>query len=107
MADLFDADLAHHRDDPDTSVEAAERVNEFANRHHKIILEVLGGLPYGLTSFEITEHCELTQRQVNKRLCELERGGKIVKTTVVRDSPSGRSATVWAHSFFQYLHLDG
>jgi len=32
--------------------------------------------------------------QVNKRLCELERGGRIIKTTDVRETPSGRNATV-------------
>ena len=104
---LFDKRLAHHRDDPDTSVDADARPGKFANRHHRIILDVIIGRPYGVTAREIEATCALGYYKVMRRLTELKRNHRIFDTGNRRQNDSGRSAIVWAHSFHKNLHVEG
>lgn len=70
--------------DPDTSHEAAAEVHEFEGDHHAQILDALRLGPAGAT--EIAGRCGLGRDQVGKRLCELERGGLVVKDGKTRNA---------------------
>jgi predicted ArsR family transcriptional regulator len=81
------------RTDPATSQAAAATVKAFAGEHHAAILEALAIGPAGASGIAV--RCGLTGHQVNKRLTELARAGRIVETGRVVTSSSGRSEREW------------
>ena len=92
-----------HRNDPQTSVDAAQSVKEVSKQHRVMCLTALA--LYGpQTGFEIADRVGLTYIQVAKRLTELYDKGKgpieRVHTDMpgvyqTRKTPSGRQACVW------------
>ena len=84
---------AARRSDPATSHAAAARVTEFAGEHHAAILAALAVGPAGASG--IAARCGLSGHQVNKRLTELARTGRIVETGRTVRSASGRGEREW------------
>jgi predicted ArsR family transcriptional regulator len=81
------------RTDPATSHAAAATVKTFAGEHHAAILEALSHGPAGASG--IAARCGLLGHQVNKRLGELAKAGRIVETGRVVTSSSGRGEREW------------
>jgi predicted ArsR family transcriptional regulator len=81
------------RNDPATSQAAAATVKAFAGEHHAAILEALAHGPAGASG--IAARCGLSGHQVNKRLTELARAGRIVETGRLVRSGSGRGEREW------------
>jgi predicted ArsR family transcriptional regulator len=81
------------RTDPATSQAAAATVKTFAGEHHAAILEALSHGPAGASGIAV--RCGLTGHQVNKRLTELARAGRIVATGRLVRSGSGRQEREW------------
>lgn len=84
---------AARRSDPATSHAAAARVSEFAGEHQRLIMDALAAGPAGASG--IAERCGLSGHQVNKRLAELARTGRIVETGRTVRSASGRGEREW------------
>ena len=92
-----------HRNDPHTSVDAAQSVKEVSKQHRIATLTALA--LYGpATGYELADRLGLTYIQVAKRLTELYDKGKgpieRIHTDVpgvyqTRKTPSGRQACVW------------
>ena len=78
--------------DPDTSHEAAERV-DFDSEHYRKILDALSIRPMIYT--EISAATGLDRHAVGRRLGELENAGAIEPTGEKRATPSGRKAREW------------
>ncbi len=98
MADL----LRRRNTDPATSHAAARRVKEFDDSIYELILSALKQAGnWGFTVHAIADASALTAWQVNKRLPELERAGKVkvlldeYRQPVTRLGPSGRACRVW------------
>ena len=79
--------------DPQTSHDAAARVNEFRGEQHARILDALAAGPAGAS--RIAERCGLNSHQVGKRLHELEVMGRIALTGRTVASASGRGEREW------------
>lgn len=78
------------RTDPATSHMAAESASELRARHQRFILDTLRS--HGrLGKSGIAARSCLTEYQVSKRLCELERAGKIEATGRTVPSLAGRA----------------
>jgi hypothetical protein len=77
--------------DPVTSHEAARRAPVAG--HCRLVLEALAAGPAGQT--EIARRCGLLPHQVNKRINELARAGRIVEAGRVVASASGRGEREW------------
>jgi predicted Rossmann fold nucleotide-binding protein DprA/Smf involved in DNA uptake len=84
---------AARKSDPVTSHEAARSARSFAGEHHQAILEALAHGPAGASG--IAARCGLLPHQINKRLNELARAGRIVATGSVVESASGRGEREW------------
>ena len=82
---------AARRTDPATSHEAAKTAP--VAEHQRLILDALAVGPAGASG--IAERCGLLPHQVNKRLTELARTGRIVETGVTVVSSSGRQEREW------------
>jgi predicted ArsR family transcriptional regulator len=91
--DIEDTLPLFRRTDPATSKAAAATVKTFAGEHHAAILEALSHGPAGASG--IAARCGLLGHQVNKRLGELARAGKIVATGRIVASASGRGEREW------------
>jgi predicted ArsR family transcriptional regulator len=91
--DIEDTLPLFRRTDPVTSKAAAASVKTFAGEHHAAILTALAVGPAGASG--IAARCGLLGHQVNKRLGELARAGRIVETGRVVTSGSGRSEREW------------
>lgn len=72
---------------PQTSTLARERFESSGKRtlHHEIILKTLELCPYPLTAYGIAKRCSLSYIQVDRRLCELRREGKIIFVKRIQD----------------------
>jgi len=81
------------RTDPATSQAAAATVKAFQGEHHAAILEALSHGPAGASG--IAARFGLTGHQVNKRLTELAKAGRIVATGRLVRSGSGRGEREW------------
>jgi predicted ArsR family transcriptional regulator len=81
------------RTDPATSQAAAATVKTFAGEHHAAILEALAHGPAGASGIAV--RCGLSGHQVNKRLGELAKAGRIVETGRLVRSGSGRGEREW------------
>jgi predicted Rossmann fold nucleotide-binding protein DprA/Smf involved in DNA uptake len=81
------------RTDPVTSKAAAASVKAFAGEHHAAILDALSHGPAGASG--IAARCGLLGHQVNKRLGELARAGRIVETGRIVLSISNRGEREW------------
>jgi len=81
------------RTEPVTSKAAATSVKTFAGEHHAAILEALSHGPAGASG--IAARCGLLGHQVNKRLTELAKAGRIVETGRTVRSASGRGEREW------------
>ena len=81
------------RTDPVTSRAAAATVKTFSGEHHQAILEALANGPAGASG--IAARCGLLPHQVNKRIHELAKAGRIVATGRVVESASGRGERDW------------
>ena len=79
--------------DPATSHAAAAQAVDLRSHHQRIILEALQAGPAGASV--IAERCGLAGHQVNKRLTELARRGKIWLTGRNVSSASGRAEREW------------
>jgi predicted ArsR family transcriptional regulator len=80
--------------DPGTSHAAAARVDEFRDRHHRLILEALAFWgPMGKDG--IARACGLTGVAISRRLIELERSDLINLTGRKVQSDSGRQEREW------------
>ncbi len=90
-----------HRNDPDTSVQAARGAQGLAERHKAVIITILvfwgevDSTREGLTSQEIADYCELDYHQVARRMSDLREDGKVQASGETRRSPGGRRAIVW------------
>ena len=91
--DIEDTLPLFRRTDPATSKAAAVSVTEFAGEHHAAILTALAAGPAGASG--IAARCGLSGHQVNKRLTELARTGRIVETGRTVRSSSGRGEREW------------
>ncbi|NBW19834.1 MAG: hypothetical protein EBR82_68860 [Caulobacteraceae bacterium] len=91
--DIEDTLPLFRRTDPATSKAAAATVKAFAGEHHQAILEALSHGPAGASG--IAARCGLNSHQVNKRLGELARAGRIVETGRLVESASGRGEREW------------
>lgn len=91
--DMFAAAPLARNSDPITSHMAAESARDLRARHHRIILRTLADRPLGKSG--IAAKSELTEYQVSKRLCELERAGLIEPTGRIVPSASGRGEREW------------
>lgn len=78
---------------PETSLEALSKSRAFTGEHHRKILDALGIGQAGASG--IAERCGMLAHQINKRLTELARAGKIVETGRTVQSASGRSEREW------------
>lgn len=80
--------------DPDTSIAAAERVQEFDGEHYRLIINALVVCgPMGKDG--IAHVCDLTGVQVARRLSELHDGGKVEPTGRTCQSNTGRQEREW------------
>lgn len=84
---------AARRSDPPTSHAAAAQAVSLRGEHQRLILEALAIGPAGASG--IAERCGLVSHQVNKRLTELARTGRIVETGRTVRSASGRGEREW------------
>lgn len=91
--DIEDSLPLFRRTDPVTSKAAAATVKAFVGEHHAAILEALSHGPAGASG--IAARCGLLGHQVNKRLAELAKAGRIVETGRVVTSASGRGEREW------------
>jgi predicted ArsR family transcriptional regulator len=82
---------AARRTDPGTSHEAAKTAP--VSEHQRLILDALGQGPAGASG--IAARCGLLPHQVNRRIHELAKGGRIVETGRTVRSSSGRSEREW------------
>jgi predicted Rossmann fold nucleotide-binding protein DprA/Smf involved in DNA uptake len=82
---------AARRTDPATSHAAAKTAP--AAEHQRLILDALGQGPAGASG--IAARCGLLPHQVNRRIHELAKGGRIVETGRKVASNSGRSEREW------------
>lgn len=82
---------AARRTDPATSHAAAKTAP--VSEHQRLIMDALAVGPAGASG--IAERCGLVPHQVNKRLTELARTGKIVETGRTVRSASGRGEREW------------
>ena len=90
----IDFSCAARRDDPMTSVEAADRVKEFAHRHHAVILESLATQGPG-TIYDIAERTGIDHVAVARRMSELEELRVAECTGEKLPGPTGRNCRVW------------
>jgi predicted ArsR family transcriptional regulator len=79
--------------DPVTSHQAAAQAGGLATKHQRQILAALLDGPAGASG--IAARCGLLSHQVNKRINELARDGRIVQTGRVVTSSSGRGEREW------------
>jgi predicted ArsR family transcriptional regulator len=79
--------------DPETSHQAAAQAGGLASKHQRQILAALLDGPAGASG--IAARCGLLSHQVNKRINELARDGRIVQTGRVVTSSSGRGEREW------------
>ena len=79
--------------DPETSHQAAAQAGGLATKHQRQILAALLDGPAGASG--IAARCGLLSHQVNKRINELARDGRIVQTGRVVPSSSGRGERDW------------
>jgi predicted ArsR family transcriptional regulator len=97
MSDYYTDDIStlplFRRNDPATSKAAAATVKAFAGEHHAAILEALTIGSAGASG--IAARCGLSSHQVNKRLGELAKAGRIVATGRLVRSGSGRGEREW------------
>ena len=77
--------------DPETSHDAAKRAPVAG--HCRLVLEALAAGPAGQT--ELARRCGLLPHQVNKRINELAKAGRIVETGRTVTSSSGRGEREW------------
>jgi predicted Rossmann fold nucleotide-binding protein DprA/Smf involved in DNA uptake len=82
---------AARRSDPATSHAAAASAP--VAEHQAVILDALASGPAGASG--IAARCGLSSHQVNKRLTELARAGRIVETGRTVRSGSGRGEREW------------
>ena len=82
---------AARRSDPATS-HAAARTSP-VSEHQRLIMDALAVGPAGASG--IAARCGLSGHQVNKRLAELARTGRIVETGRTVRSASGRGEREW------------
>ena len=89
--DLFDPELAARRDDVDTSHAAAESMIGTAQRHHRLIMNVMrnGGL---WSAQEIADATSIDYVAVSRRMSELRRNGFVHRTDEKHRNRSGREA---------------
>lgn len=81
------------RTDPVTSRAAAADAKTFRGEHHAAILAALAQGPAGASG--IAARCGLLAHQVNKRIHELAKCGRIVETGRIVTSASGRGEREW------------
>ena len=81
------------RTDPVTSRLAAAEAKTFRGEHHAAILDALQAGPAGASG--IAARCGLNAHQVNKRLHELAKAGRIAETGRLVESASGRAEREW------------
>jgi predicted Rossmann fold nucleotide-binding protein DprA/Smf involved in DNA uptake len=79
---------------PATSRAAAAEAKKFRSQHHSQILDALAAGPAGASG--IAARCGLLAHQVNKRIHELAKVGRIIETGRVVVSQSGRGEREWA-----------
>jgi predicted ArsR family transcriptional regulator len=79
--------------DPVTSHQAAAQAGGLATKHQRQILAALLEGPAGASG--IAARCGLLPHQVNKRIAELARDGRIVQTGRTVTSSSGRGEREW------------
>lgn len=79
--------------DPQTSHAAAARAGGLASRHQRQILAALLEGPAGASGIAV--RCGLLPHQVNKRIHELAKAGRITETGRTVLSNSGRSEREW------------
>jgi len=82
---------AARRTDPGTSHEAAKTAP--VSEHQRLILDALAQGPAGASG--IAARCGLLPHQVNRRIHELAKGGRITETGRTVRSASGRGEREW------------
>jgi predicted Rossmann fold nucleotide-binding protein DprA/Smf involved in DNA uptake len=91
--DIEDTLPLFRRTDPATSKAAAASVKTFQGEHHAAILDALSHGPAGASG--IGARCGLLPHQVNRRIHELAKAGRITETGRTVLSSSGRAEREW------------
>jgi predicted ArsR family transcriptional regulator len=81
------------RNDPDSSCIAAARAERFAGTHCERIMAVLGAKE--MTAGEIGAACGLTVVQVDRRMHELEKLGKVKRYKTRFCTTTGATMMTW------------
>lgn len=89
------ATLRFRRDDPSTSMVAAEQAGPLAAEHKELILGLLMSFRRPMGGTEIGARLGLTQVQVCRRLPELKRAGLIRVAEGEGRTPAGRPERLW------------
>lgn len=89
------SNMRARRTDPESSHIAAANACEFAGTHAQRILAALEEISTG-TAHEIAVESGLTVVQVDRRLCELERGGRVYILTMAGKPLIRDGFRVWA-----------
>jgi hypothetical protein len=90
----FDAPPRARKTDPATSHEAARRAELFATSHAERIVCALR-MRGPSTAHELEPHTRLNYVQIDRRMHELVKAGRIKKTLLTRPTPTGGRAQVW------------
>lgn len=93
---LFDWQPRQHRrtTDPATSRASAASAGQLAQNHARMILDALAGLETG-TASAIASKCGLDPVQVNRRMADLHRAGRVELTGGMAVNQAGRLERVW------------
>jgi hypothetical protein len=94
LAIEFDAPPRARKTDPATSHEAARRAELFATSHAERIVCALR-MRGPSTAHELEPHTRLNYVQIDRRMHELVKAGRIKRTPLTRPTPTGGRALVW------------
>jgi hypothetical protein len=94
LAIEFDAPPRARKTDPTTSHEAARRAELFATSHAERIVCALR-MRGPSTAHELEPHTRLNYVQIDRRMHELVKAGRIKRTPLTRPTPTGGRAQVW------------
>lgn len=94
MSRMSEFALTHsHLDDPYTSKDAAQSIEDIAGKHMQVVLAVLESGPK--SSEQIEQCCPLQYYQIMRRITDLRHKGKIEDSGERTTNRNGRKAIVW------------
>ncbi len=95
--DLFDARLHSRWDSPGTSKNTAYSIKEVVDRHYELILGILRQSPKPLSPEQISIALggRLSPHEIGKRMADLRRGQKVIRSGTKHKNKSGK----WAEQY--------